>query len=108
MVHPQNPHFLILGVLGTVILANQKTVNGSGIRYLVLFTRGSAIQIRDGKKFESGVDIPDHISESTEPIFGSKILSCLFQCCGSGIGCFFDPWIWYLGWKIQYKNRDRG
>ncbi len=27
----------------------------------------------------------------------------LEQCCGSGIRCLFDPWIWDPGWV---KNQD--
>jgi hypothetical protein len=29
------------------------------------------------------------------------------QCCGSGIGCLFDPWIRDLGW-VEIKHPDPG
>jgi hypothetical protein len=29
------------------------------------------------------------------------------QCCGSGIRCLFEPWIWDTGWvKIMIRIRD--
>jgi hypothetical protein len=37
-------------------------------------TPGSGIWIRDRKKTGSGMNIPNHISESLETIFGLKIL----------------------------------
>jgi hypothetical protein len=31
------------------------------------------------------------------------------QCCGSGIGCLFDPWIRDPGWeKVSIRIRDPG
>jgi hypothetical protein len=64
------------------------------------FTRvasGSGI----GKKSRSGsgLNIPDHISESLEPYFGLKILKFfdVYPDPGSGIFLTLDP-----GWKNSY------
>jgi hypothetical protein len=29
------------------------------------------------------------------------------QCCGSGIHCLFDPWIWDPGW-VKNQNPNPG
>jgi hypothetical protein len=52
----------------------------------------------------SGMNIPDHISESLETIFWGKI-----RCCGSGsgIGCLFDPWFRDPGW-VESQHPDPG
>jgi hypothetical protein len=55
--------------------------------------------IWDGKKIKIRIqmNIPDHIFESLEKIFGVKILKFFDADPGSGI--FFLPWIRQLGWK---------
>jgi hypothetical protein len=51
--------------------------------------------VRDGKKSGSGsgMNNPDHISESLETIFGLKILKFFYSDPGSGIrdGKYSDP-----------------
>jgi hypothetical protein len=55
----------------------------------------------------SGMNIPDHIYESLETIFGSKMFEFFDADPDPGSGIFW-PWIWDPGWtKFGYLIRDK-
>jgi len=56
--------------------------------FLVFLTPGSGI--RDGKKSGSGMNIPDHFSESLETVFRVENTRNLWCGSGSGIWNIFD------------------